>query len=403
MANKILQFNNNHSAIVLGLPETGLAIGRSLGKKQISVIGISHTKEIGYYSKYIDGKILPHPFKQEKEFIKELKSICSVLKLKPILFIASDEYLQFYIRNEMFVNEYFLTTLPPAKLIENIQDKYAQYKLAQDANIDTPKTFFIEEKKDDVEQIAKSINYPVLIKARDVNIWRKKVSGRKKAFVIENKEKLQEKLTELKTRKVPVIVQEIVQSTDRNNFKVCVFINKEGKYQLIFLLKKIHQYPIHFGIASTAISIKNEQLYDIGKKLFSSIGYTGVGSAEFKFDNRDKKYKLIEINSRYWQQNALADYCGMNFPLMDFLEATDQNPGPINSYKLGLKWVNLVLSYRSYHQYRKLSEINFRTWFNDIKGKKVISFCTIDDIRLSLIYWYRQFLRIVISAIKKQN
>jgi D-aspartate ligase len=387
-----MQIKSNNPAVIFGLSETGLAIGRSLGKQGISVYGISFSKEIGYFSRYIKGTILPHPENNEVEFKKLIAEFCSKLPLKPVLFIASDVYLMFYARNSSFINRIFLSNLPDKDLITDIQDKYIQYKLALKAGIDVPETVFIDNQKPIKDQIS-HLNFPVFIKARDVNIWRTKISGSKKGFVINENSALIEKLQYFNKENVPVIVQEIVRSSDDKNYKVCVFISPTGEYKLVFTLRKIHQNPIHFGIAVSAVSCVNDELISIGKKLFSSINYKGVGSAEFKYDERDGKLKLIEINSRYWQQNALADFCGMNFPLMDYLEAIGYNPKPIQNFTENLKYLNIFPSIESYIEYKKSGEITFIKWLKDIKGKKTISFFHKDDLIVLVYYIKRLILR----------
>ncbi len=388
-------------AVIFGLSETGLAIGRSLGKLKIKVYGISYAKEIGYYSKYIKGYVFSHPRKCEAKFKDELKKFCEKLQEKSVLFIASDEYLAFYQNNSSFVHNYFHSTLPDAELVKLIQDKYSQHNMAVNCGIDVPKTVFVE-KIDRVNDFVRNFNYPVFIKARDVNIWRKKISSHKKGFVINTKQDLIIKLSECSEKQVPVIVQEIVKSPDNENYKVCVFISPSGKLKLLFTIRKIHQRPIHFGIGTCMMSYKNEYLNKIGEKLFTSINYTGVGSAEFKFDKRDGKLKLIEINSRYWQQNALADFCGMNFPLTDYLEATGQNPLSITDFEEGLKYLNFYSDYLSYKDYKKNGEITFRKWVKDVSGRKVISFLYKDDFSV-LIHYLKKILLKRLSAIKKRR
>ena len=80
-----------NSAVVLGMFETGLGIGRSLGRNGIKVWGLDHKKDIGFYSKYIRALSCPHPFKDEIKFIKFLtnfskkhsskfyKEVCQIL------------------------------------------------------------------------------------------------------------------------------------------------------------------------------------------------------------------------------------------------------------------------------------------------------------------------------------
>jgi len=368
----------SHPALVFGLSETGLAIGRSLGKLGVKVHGISYSKEIGYYSKYIHARVFTHPEQNNDQAINELKNFCETLNKKPVVFIASDVYLMLYAHNQDFFDKYFLHNLPGKDLILGIQDKYTQYKMALNANINVPKTVFTDVNKPIKTQV-EGLIYPVFIKARDVNVWRVKVSGTKKGFVIENEEQLIEKLKFFNKQSVPVIVQEIIKSKDDKNIKISVFIDKQGNTKLAFTLKKIHQNPIHFGIAVCAQSIKDEELLLLGAKLFKAINYRGVGSAEFKYDERDGKTKLIEINSRYWQQNSLADFCGMNFPLTDYLCATKQEVLKIENFEIGKKYLNLFSSYQSFKQYKKVNELTFKGWLKDIRGKKTIAFFNLDD------------------------
>jgi predicted ATP-grasp superfamily ATP-dependent carboligase len=45
-------------------------------------------------------------------------------------------------------------------------------------------------------------------------------------------------------------------------------------------------------------SVEYPELLALGKAFFKKIGYRGVGSAEFKLDDRDGTLKLIELNPR---------------------------------------------------------------------------------------------------------
>lgn len=385
--------NKSNPAVIFGLSETGLAVGRSLGRCGIDVYGIGHAKGIAYYSKYIDGRIFPHPADREPEFIENLRRFCQGFQKKPVLFIDSDEYLSFYAKNSSFIDTHFLSNLPGAELVKSISDKYAQYNLAINSGIDVPKTIFADN-LERINEIKPDLEYPVFVKSRDVNTWRKRVSSsREKGFIINEENELVDKLERLAKDNVPVIIQEVVKSPDDRNYKVCVYISASGDYKLVFTLRKIHQYPIHFGIASSAVSYKYPLLEETGLKLFSAIGYRGVGSAEFKYDEKDGKLKLIEINPRYWQQNALADFCGMNFPLMDYREATGQSPGRIASFRENLKWVNLHLAFTSYKQYKKEGEITFGKWLRDLKGEKTISYLSWDDITPFLKHLYKIIYR----------
>ncbi len=171
-------------------------------------------------------------------------------------------------------------------------------------------------------------------------------------------------------------MQEIIEGPDTNHFKYCAYYSSDDKALCEFTLRKIRQNPIHFGVGAVVESIEYDELMDAGRKLFQSIGYKGVGSAEFKLDQKDGLLKLIEINPRYWQQNYLPTACGMNFPLVDYLATTGQKPDPTIGFSKGIKWINIYMDFDSFLKYRKEKTINFQQWLISLKGKKVYSdFC----------------------------
>lgn len=395
-----MEYKFNHPAVVMGLPETGLEVGRSLGKIGISVFGISYSKSIAFHSKYINGVMMPHPIRNENEFKDHILKFIQKFDHKPVAFFAADEYLTFYNRNEAFIKENFLTNLPPASLIKSISDKYEFYKLVKGNGISLPKTIFIET-KEQIEQNIESLRYPVFIKGRDVNDWRNKISGSLKGFVVNDKHEFKAKLTDLLDMDVSIIAQEQIMSSDKHNFKSCVYISKRGELLLNFTLAKIHQYPIHFGIGSAVKSIEYPELLNLGEKLFKSINYTGVGSAEFKFDERDNELKLIEINTRYWQQNALADFCGYNFPFVDYLESTNQRQIIPDKFDIDKVWINPLLNYKSLLQYRKKNELTIRDWIDDLKGEKIVSYYRKGDMLPFYFHLKKAFMDFLVMINRK--
>lgn len=375
-----MNFDNKSHALILGMFETGLGVARSLGQSGISVFGFDYKKDIAFYSKYIKAKICPHPLLQEAEFISFMISFGRKSKLKPVIFITSDSFLTAVSRNRGQLMPFFLFNLPTESLINKISNKYYQYKLAEQTGTPLPKTY-VPETLDQVEELKHLLPYPVLIKALDVNEWRAKVNGSVKGFVANNAESFCKQITPLLKNNIKLVIQEIIEGPDTNHFKYCAYYSKDGKSLCEFTLQKIRQNPIHFGVGSVVKSIRYEDLIAAGRKLFQSIGYVGIGSAEFKLDKKDGLLKLIEINPRYWQQNYLSTACGMNFPFIDYQVMTSINLAPLTSFKTGIKWINFYMDFDSFLRYRKEKTITYREWRKSLKGEKVYSdFCWDDMI-----------------------
>ena len=366
-------------AVVLGMFETGLAVGRSLGRAGIKVLGLDPVKKVGFYSKYIDALICPDPIEKEKEFILFLIKIAEKENKRPVLFITSDEFLLAVSRNREDLQPHYLMNLPDTTIIECISDKYKQYTLAIEANIPVPVTFKAEN-MDQLLRIERQIPLPAFIKGAEVTLWRKKMGVASKGFLVTTHEELIDTCKIIFDRGATGLIQEIIQGPDTNHFKASCYVSREGEVLLAFGLQKIRQQPVGFGFGCLVQSIEYPEMLDLGKKFFSKIGYRGTGSAEFKLDLRDGKLKLIELNPRYWQQNGLAEKCGMNFPLINYLDLTDRKPKPVTEYRTGIKWINIYSDIESFREYRQRGQLTGMEWLHSMKGEKMYSDLEWDDL-----------------------
>jgi D-aspartate ligase len=391
-----------HPVLILGMFETGLAIGRSLGREGIKVFGMDFRTDIGFFSRYINAQKCSHPFTHQNQLLDELKSFSKSQSEKPVLLISSDDFLKFYATCADYLKEYFLFNLSSPTLIEKIADKYDQFLLAKDAGLNLPATFKVSSNQELIN-ISREINFPAFIKAVDVNKWRGIFGGSTKGFVVNDQDEMLNKLEAILDKNLEVIVQEIIPGPDTNHYKYCAYVGQDGLFLLEFTLRKIRQNPIHFGVGTVVESIEYPKLMEEGRKFFKGIGFKGVGSAEFKLDERDQNLKLIELNPRYWQQNSLPTFCGMNFPLMDYLEVTGAHPEPQIDFKKGRKWVNRYSDFDSFFKYYKKGELGFLEWRKSLRGKKIYSDFAWDDM-VPFFYEFRfglKFFRIPIYIFKK--
>jgi predicted ATP-grasp superfamily ATP-dependent carboligase len=394
--------SKKHPALILGMFETGLGVGRSLGREGIKVYGIDFKKDIGFYSAYIISTLCPHPITEQSDLLRKLINFANSQDHKPVLFITADDFLKFVAKFADDLEPYYLFNLPSSKLIDEISDKFKQFTLAGKSGISLPATYKITS-EEELGKVHHELTFPTFIKAVDVNKWRELIGGTTKGYIVKNKTELKEKVALLMSKKIEIILQEIIPGPDTRHYKYCAYIGRDGRILLEFTLKKIRQNPIHFGVGAVVESLSYPELLIEGRKFLKHIGYKGVGSAEFKYDERDGKLKLIELNPRYWQQNSLPAYCGMNFPLMDYLEVTGQKPEPITTFIEGIKWVNRYTDFDSFLQYRKTGELTFRSWVKSLRGRKIYSDFAWDDL-LPFFYEFRfglKFFRIPVYIYKK--
>lgn len=373
-----MKLRTDKIAVVFGLFETGLGVIRALGRKGIPVLGVDYKKDIAWYSRYVEPLQCPHPIDQRQDFIQWLQKYFKEAESSVAAFITGDDFLYTLSEARQQLSGILCFNMPSDELLKKIADKYRQYTLAYKAGIDVPATWLLES-AESMEVLRTNEYWPLIIKGRDVNSWREVYGGTVKGFIVGNFQELIEKVMQPIKAGVPVIAQEIIQGPDTNHYKYCAYISQNGETLAELTLRKIRQWPVRFGVGAVVESVQNRELTEAGRKFFKAIDYRGVGSAEFKWDERDDKLKLIELNTRYWQQNALAEACGVNFAYLHYQDLLGATPKSVLAQTDGIKWINRYMDLSSYLQYHREGLLSFRSWRKSLKGKKVYADFAWDD------------------------
>lgn len=353
-----------NSAFVLSLFDTGLGAIRSLGRAGIPVLGFDSDPQMpGFKSRYCQSRLCPSPIYQPEELAAYLLAEANTQAEKPVLIPASDAYVLFLSRFRQQLEGSFLFILPPASVLEAMVNKRKQYELAKQFGTPIAQTFY-PESMEDVEAIKDQLTYPAFIKPYVGHLWREKFGGSHKGFKIFSPEELRQRYSEIFPTGLEAMVQAIILGPNTNHYKVNVYMSQNGEPLLVFTLRKIRQYPTEFGVGTMVESLRYPELAELGLHFLKSIEYRGIGSIEFKKDDRDGQLKMIELNPRLWQQNIHATDCGMNFPLMEYQDLCGQNPSAITTFREGVRWWDLLADFQSFWEYRKCGELSLPRWIS---------------------------------------
>ena len=374
-----MNLDRSYMAFVLGLFDTGLGAIRSLGRAGIPVVCLDFNPKLpGFKSKYCNARLCPNPICKPKRMLGFLLSEGKKLEYPGILFPASDVFVIFVSRYRDELQRYFHFILPSPEIVESIVNKHKQYEMAEKAGIPYPKTFY-PENLEDVNRIKDEIDYPAFIKPYYSHLWQEKFPGIK-GFKVYTPKELVEKFKVILPTGLQVMVQSIVLGPNTNHFKVNVYVGTDGKPLAIFALRKIRQYPTEFGVGTCVESIYYDELRELGLKFFKDINYRGIGSIEFKKDECDGKLKMIELNPRLWQQNIQATTCSINFPLIQYLDLTGQNPKPQTEFKEGIKWLDATADFQSFWEYFQRGELSIWQWLHSLNKTRSFATFAWDDM-----------------------
>lgn len=368
------------TAFVLGLFDTGLGSIRSLGRAGIPVIGSdSDPRMPGFKSRYCTARLCPDPIRQPDELVRFLLDEGQRLDEPGILFPTSDAFVLFLSRYRKDLATSFRFALPSEEVLEAIVNKRRQYELAE--QVGTPyATTFYPETMEDVRRIKDEVDYPAFIKPYHGHLWRERFGGTHKGFKVHAPEELIARFEEILPTDLQVMVQSIIPGPNTNHFKVSAYIGQSGEPLAVFTLRKIRQYPTEFGVGAVVESLRYPELAELGLKFLLGIGYRGIGSIEFKKDERDGGLKMIELNPRLWQQNIHATDCGMNFPLIQYLELTGQHPAPQTEFKERVRWLDAMADFQSFWAYFRRGELSPWTWVRSWIGARSFATFAWDDL-----------------------
>ncbi len=99
-----------------------------------------------------------------------------------------------------------------------------------------------------------------------------------------------------------------------------------GRPLALLTVRKIRQYPIDFGNATLLESVRGENVERLAMQFFQGLAYRRIGTIEFKRDACDGQLRLIELNTRLPQNRIHCTRCGVNLPLLAYLDLTGQRP-----------------------------------------------------------------------------
>ena len=375
-----MSLDRSHFAIVLSLFDTGLGAIRSLGRLGIPVIGLdSDPRMPGFKSRFCAARLCPDAVHQPDELVQFLLNEGRRLERPGVLFPASDAFVLFLSRYRDDLDTYFRFALPPAHVLEAIANKRRQYELAEQVGTPYPRTFY-PETMEDVQGVKDEVEYPAFIKPYYGHLWREKFGGTHKGFKVRTPQELMDRFKEILPTGLQVMVQTIILGPNTNHFKVNVYMSTTGEPLAVFTLRKIRQYPTEFGVGTVVESLRFPELVELGLRFFQGIGYRGIGSIEFKKDERDGQLYMIELNPRLWQQNIHATVCGINFPLIQYLDLTGQAPPPQTEFVEGIKWLDAMADFQAFWDYFRRGELSPWAWLRSLQGTRAFATFAWDDL-----------------------
>ena len=375
-------------AVVLSLYYSGLALVRSLGRRGIPVYAMDHAvTDVGLYSKYAQRYICPDPKIQSDILLKCLKKLRQKVACRPVLFPTGDEYVLFVSQDREKLDKDFEIIMADRQVQEDLVSKSGLHEIAIRAGIPEPQTYVIGN-PNELSYVSEEIPYPCILKPAYSKSWHtpeiETLIGRKKVIKVATPERLMYWYKRIALIDPQMIIQEVIPGGDDHLYYVPSYVDRNSRILGAFIGRKVRVAPIHFGSASFVETIYDPKLLELNKKLLRSVKYRGLGGVEYKFDPRDGKYKLIEVNARWGLWDGLGAYCGVDLGHIAYLDAIGEKVEPVSKYQAGKKWFSFDRDLSAFLQYRKEGSLTLKNWLTTLSFSMMHACFAREDLGPSL-------------------
>jgi predicted ATP-grasp superfamily ATP-dependent carboligase len=91
---------------------------------------------------------------------------------------------------------------------------------------------------------------------------------------------------------------------------------RHGELRACCMHRRVREFPITGGASTAAVTVLKPELRRAGMRILQELKWHGVAMVEFKKDERDGQYKLLEINPKFWGSLDLPIAAGVDFPTL---------------------------------------------------------------------------------------
>jgi predicted ATP-grasp superfamily ATP-dependent carboligase len=365
------------TAFVLGLTHAGLAGVRSLGRAGVPVVSIdADHREVGAASRYGIFRQCP-AFERSDDVLRFLIEQGRQLGQPGVLILARDDLVELVANHQEDLRPYFRFPVFSELARQASVDKRRQYEAAEALGVPFPPTFF-PETMEEVLDIRDQIDYPAFIKPRHSHRWRR--SFKCKGVVAHNRRELVDGFEEALRAGLETVIQQVVPGPDTNVYALWTYINQEDQPLAAVTVQKLRQWPVRFGVGCLVMSVEQPEVAELALRFCRGLGFRGIAEVEFKRDERDGVYRLMELNPRLGSYAQLAIDCGPNLPLMEYLDLAGQGPEPHLHYRTGVRWLDPLYDVRSFRWSLCHERLSPWSWLKSLRGVSSYSSFARDDL-----------------------
>ena len=334
--------NETTGALVIGGNLNGLSIARSLGRRGVPVwVATPPDIKLATCSRYTL-RTLPWPegeYEVQAAYLSELADRYNLDQW--VLFPTSDETAALLSKFHATLSSRFRVSTPAWDVLRWAYDKRLTYRLAAEHQVDYPSTIYPAS---EVALQAVACAFPAILKPATHAVVSRFTAD--KAWPVANRDELLARYRNARDLVPPdlILVQELIPGGGESQFSYAALCC-DGQPIASLTARSTRQYPIDFGYSSSLVeTLDIPEIVAPSRRLLAAIRYTGLVEIEYKFDARDGRYKLLDINPRLWTWSPLGGRAGVDFPYLLWQMMVGKSV-PQQTGRAGARWIRMTTDF----------------------------------------------------------
>jgi len=341
-----MQQQSEYPAIVLGTGETALGTIRSLHRAGIEVVYSADRSDIAGLSRF------HKPLENWPTNVLGPVALEEWLEStgldSAVLMPCSDSWTQSVSRLGEAASERFRRWTPSSDVVDLMVDKNRFRSVLEERELPHPKSFFLQRDRG-AWQIPDSVFDSAFLKPHDSLTFFTAFGV--KAFSVSGADDAFHKVQAAWDKGIEMIIQEYVPGPPTNHYFIDGYRSKDGSVTQFLARQRLQMYPPDFGNSTDMITVQLTSVQpalDTLHTLFDHTDFHGIFSAEFKLDDRDGLFKILEVNCRPWWFIDYADRCGLSVCRAAYADALDLPIPDQQPYKVGKRGTYPVYDWEAF-------------------------------------------------------
>jgi predicted ATP-grasp superfamily ATP-dependent carboligase len=321
------------------LQQAGLAIARSLGRWGVPVHGVyADPGSPDARSRFVRTRwawdVGGAPAAATLAF---LQRCAGELAARPILIPTDDVAAMFVDEHSDALHAWFTFPQQPPGLARRLADKREMQRLCTQHGVETPRCIYPSTRHELVAALD-GWRFPAVLKSMDPRLMRQR-AGAKSVTIAADAAQLLAAYDAMEVAAEPnLMLQEYIPGDSRAVWMFNGYFDDQSICRFGMTGQKIRQSPPSTGATSLGECVGNPAVYQATVQFMRAIGYRGILDLGWRFDARDGRYKLLDVNPRVGATFRLfVGKGGMDVARALYLDQTGQ-PVPEDAPSPGRRW-----------------------------------------------------------------